>query len=167
MAYKYDPPDARNPASTRADIEVEFSRWNQQAGTAVVTDWDLPMAKTGLLYAEVTFLLRGQKVPVRVDRWGDFSTNLRCCYLVIRDMRLAEARGVTAALQQAYAALPAPKQQRDPWEVLQLRPGASVEMVEAAYRMLAKTAHPDAGGSDAAMAELNDAKERALAGVAS
>lgn len=166
MPYKYDPPDGRNPSTTRRDIEVEFQRWNQQAGGAVVTDWDLPMAKTGLLYAEVTFLLRGHKVPVRVDRWGDFAVNLRCCYLVIRDMRLAEARGVTEAMRSAFDALPAPKTQRDPWEVLGLRPGASAAEIDAMYRIKANSAHPDKGGSEDAMKELNEARDRAKEAVA-
>jgi hypothetical protein len=36
------------------------------------------------------------------------------------------------------------------------------ELVEQNFRQKAKTAHPDAGGSDAAMAELNSARSQAL-----
>lgn len=91
--------------------------------------------------------------------------NLRVLYLAAEAMRLNEARGIDKLVQQAYAMLPAPKTQRDPWEVLGLRPGAPAALIDAAYKTLANTAHPDKGGSDAAMQELNDARERAKQGA--
>jgi curved DNA-binding protein CbpA len=63
-------------------------------------------------------------------------------------------------VEQAFAgftALPAPK---NPNEVLGVRSGASRAEIEAAYREKAKRAHPDAGGSEAAMAELNSARDQ-------
>jgi DnaJ-class molecular chaperone len=39
---------------------------------------------------------------------------------------------------------------------------ASRPMIETRYRDLAKRLHPDAGGSTAAMAELNAARDQAL-----
>ena len=45
----------------------------------------------------------------------------------------------------------------DPWQVLHLRPDAPSEVIEAAYRALAKRLHPDAGGSVVAMAAVNSA----------
>jgi DnaJ-class molecular chaperone len=47
--------------------------------------------------------------------------------------------------------------------VLQVRAGATVEEIEAAYRQLAKIAHPDAAtGSHEAMSALNAAREQGL-----
>jgi DnaJ-domain-containing protein 1 len=46
--------------------------------------------------------------------------------------------------------------------VLGVKLGARREDVEAAYRRLAATRHPDKGGSAEAMAELDLARERAL-----
>jgi hypothetical protein len=43
--------------------------------------------------------------------------------------------------------------------VLHVREDAPDGVIEAAYRYLAKAAHPDRGGSDAAMARLNSAVE--------
>lgn len=165
MAYKYDPPRGHSPQTTRADILAEFGRWNAQAGSQVVSDYDLPMFRPGVKEAEVVYFLRGRRVPVRMNKWDDFATNLRCCYLIIRDMRLAEARGMDEAMREAYTALPAPKTERDPWEVLGLRPGVSAGQIEAAYRALAKEHHPDSGGSTEAMATLNAAYERVKAEV--
>jgi hypothetical protein len=60
---------------------------------------------------------------------------------------------------QAFEALPAPK---SCWDVLGLRPGASRDEISLAHRDKARRAHPDAGGSASAMAELNAARDEAL-----
>ena len=49
----------------------------------------------------------------------------------------------------------------DPLAVLGLPPGASVAMIENARRTLAKTAHPDVGGSDRQMQLINSAADEA------
>lgn len=46
---------------------------------------------------------------------------------------------------------------RDPYDVLGLTRGASLDEIKAAYRRLSKQRHPDLGGSNEAMAELNAA----------
>jgi len=46
---------------------------------------------------------------------------------------------------------------RDPYEVLEVPKDASTEDVRKAYRRKAKSAHPDVGGTDQAMAELSRA----------
>ena len=60
-------------------------------------------------------------------------------------------------------ALPAPK---SCWDILGLRSHASMQDVKEAYRRKAMTLHPDQGGSDAAMVELNRARDEALKGAA-
>jgi hypothetical protein len=47
----------------------------------------------------------------------------------------------------------------DYYEVLQVSPHASQEIIEAAYKRLAKMYHPDAGGSEEKMKELNEAHD--------
>lgn len=47
----------------------------------------------------------------------------------------------------------------DPFAVLHLLPTAPRALVDAAYRTLAKSAHPDLGGSDQAMRRLSEAHE--------
>ena len=52
---------------------------------------------------------------------------------------------------------------RDAYEVLQVRPDASLVVIRAAFRALAALHHPDSdesAGSDLRMAELNDAYAR-------
>ncbi len=48
---------------------------------------------------------------------------------------------------------------KDYYRILQVHPEASFEVIQAAYRRLARQRHPDSGGSDAAMQELNEAYE--------
>ena len=47
----------------------------------------------------------------------------------------------------------------DPYHVLQVTPDAEPEVIQAAYRALARKYHPDMGGSDLEMAKLNAAWE--------
>ena len=47
----------------------------------------------------------------------------------------------------------------DPYNVLQVTPDAEPEVIQAAYRALARKYHPDTGGSDLQMAKLNAAWE--------
>jgi len=158
VSYRYNPPSA-TPSASRRDIETEFRRWNQQADEAVISDFALPMHRAGQTEVLVVFLLRGQQVRVRIDAWGDFATNLRCAYLNIRAMRLAEARGSLDAMRETFMALPAPAHGQDPWEVLGLRSDADPVVIEATYKALAKQRHPDAGGSEEEFKALQAAYE--------
>lgn len=47
--------------------------------------------------------------------------------------------------------------QKDYYHALQVDPEAEPEVIQAAYRRLAQKHHPDAGGNDARMQELNEA----------
>lgn len=53
----------------------------------------------------------------------------------------------------------------DPWAVLGLEPHADADRVVAARKALARSAHPDAGGSVEAMQRLNAAVDAALAQI--
>lgn len=89
--------------------------------------------------------------------------NLRVLFLAVDSLRLNELRGIDDLLREAYAQLPAGPAtpiRRSPYEVLNLSPNAPMEVAEASYRALAKLRHPDVrGGSESAMAELNEAIE--------
>ncbi len=55
-----------------------------------------------------------------------------------------------------------PPQLASAYQALYLAPGAPVELVEAARRVLARRYHPDAGGSDDAMKQINAAADLLL-----
>ena len=54
---------------------------------------------------------------------------------------------------------------RDPFAVLLIDKTASTQEIRRAWRERARIVHPDAGGSDVAMQELNEALRRALESV--
>jgi hypothetical protein len=110
----------------------------------------------------VYFTWDGLSVCIPVDRYKSVASNLQAIHHIIEARRVELRHGTLALVRatfQGFVALPAPK---SCWDILGIAPGSSKEQIETAYRSLARKAHPDTGGSDAAMAELNDAKGRAL-----
>lgn len=105
------------------------------------------------------------------DRYTKVADNLAAIAAHVDALRRIDRYGV-GTLDQAFAgydALPPPgATNRPPWrKVLGIAEGASgiitPETVNAAYRELAKAAHPDLqGGSHEAMAMLNAARDEAL-----
>jgi hypothetical protein len=75
-------------------------------------------------------------------------------------MRQLQRHGDGAIMDRAFtvfAALPAPK---SCWDILGATKGVSRDEINHALR--ARAAHPDNGGSNNAMAELNKARDEAL-----
>lgn len=107
----------------------------------------------------VWFTWDGLQVCIPVDRYATVEANLQAIHHII-EARRVELRHGTLALVRAtltgFVALPAPR----PWHaVLGVAPTATREEIVAAHRRLAARAHPDVGGSDAAMAEINAARD--------
>jgi hypothetical protein len=86
--------------------------------------------------------------------------NLRALYLSVESIRKNELRGIGDVVRDAYLQLAAPATQRDPYEVLGVRPDADVAVIDAAYKARAKAVHPDVGGSHEEAKEVNEAYER-------
>jgi hypothetical protein len=105
------------------------------------------------------FELDGRPHVLACDRWTTVSDNIAAIAAHIEALRGQERWGV-ADLQQAFAghvALPAPEQW---WQILGVRPTATFDEIEAAWRGKIRAAHPDnAGGSTAAAARLNRARD--------
>lgn len=120
----------------------------------------------------VWFTWDGLSVCIPVDRYAKVESNLQAIHHII-EARRTELRHGTLALVRAtftgFTALPAPqgsKAKRQWRTVLQFNAGkVTVEQVETAFRQAAKSAHPDRGGSNEAMAELNAARTEALAEI--
>lgn len=158
-------------ARTMQDLQATFRQWgvgHWEISSPVMGrgEWEkrgLPPAgrRVTLEYAHPR---TGQRVVLSVDAQETAKDNLRVLYLAVEQLRLNEVRGLADTIESAYLQLAAPASARDPYEVLGIRPDAPMEAVEAVYRALAKTAHPDRhGGDDAAMVELNAAIERVRA----
>ena len=99
------------------------------------------------------------------DRYDNAAANMRSLALAIEAMRQLERHGGGTMMERAFTgfvALPAPK---SPHEVLGVRPGAAPDEIDVAFKRLAKTAHPDVGGSAKAMQELVEARDKLRGGT--
>lgn len=113
----------------------------------------------------VYFQLGGKPHAMPCDTYDRVADNIAAVAEHIKATRAIDRYGVATVAEMfaGFQALPAPGARR-PWrEVMGFPPEATVtlDMVEARYRRLATTRHPDAGGSAEAMAELNAAREQA------
>lgn len=120
----------------------------------------------------VYFTLKGVQKVMACDMHVRAEENMRSIALALDAMRALERHGGGVMMERAFegfTALPAPDSRRSWREVLGILPSVAVtpDMVEVFFRQAAKKAHPDTGGSHAAMAEVNAARDEALKAVRS
>jgi hypothetical protein len=88
--------------------------------------------------------------------------NLWDIHLYLTEKRALTRRKTSQSLEQELAGFKALPPPAKAWhEVLGIYPDASLDEAEAIFRAKAKKAHPDAGGSESQMLELNQAIEEA------
>ncbi len=120
--------------------------------------------------AAVYFKLNGQDRCLACDKWDRVADNIAAIAQHIDALRRIDRYGV-GTLEQAfagYAQLPE-KAASEWWSVLGVSPDSELDDVEAAFKELARTLHPDAGGLHEAMATLTAARaqaRRALGAIA-
>lgn len=103
---------------------------------------------------------------IAVDRYRKLADNLQAIHHVLEAERTKMRHGglnIVRAAFRGYAALPPPGGAgAQPWRtVLGVEANSSLDAAEAAFRQLARQRHPDRGGSDDQMAELNSAIDAA------
>jgi hypothetical protein len=108
---------------------------------------------------KLTYYKNGKPVMLVMGKQNRAVDNLRVLYLAVEAMRLNERRGISDVLESAYLQLAAPTQAIDPYEMLEIRPDASLEVAEAVYKAKVRNLHPDRGGSTEHMKALNRAIE--------
>ena len=147
----------------------------------VVLTYDLVSApgwRASSVAVAVYFTLDGRPYVIAQDAFEGVAANCRSIGIVAEAMVAIKRHGGGAMMAKAFdgfTALPPPSspppaQKRSrPWrEVLDLDDvWIDRETVEAAFRSRAKECHPDAGGTNEAMAELNAARDQALREIAS
>lgn len=105
---------------------------------------------------------KGQMRVMAIDVYTRVADNLAAIAATLEAMRAIDRHGGAQILDRAFsgfAALPPP---RSCWDVLGIEPGSPESAIRAAWRAKAARVHPDHGGSDAAMAEVNRARDEAL-----
>jgi hypothetical protein len=113
----------------------------------------------------VWFTWDGLQVCIAVDRYQTIEGNLQAIHHIIEARRVELRHGTLALVRatfQGFLALPAPAGRS--WrETLGLGPrdAPGAEALTQAFRRTASKTHPDKGGTDAAMAEVNRAYEEA------
>lgn len=112
----------------------------------------------------------GKERCMAIDRYTKVEQNVAALAATVEAMRAIERHGGAAILDRAFTgftALPAPISagMHRPWrEVMEFPPGAMPDrdQIRRRFQELASKRHPDSGGTNAAMAELNAAREEAL-----
>lgn len=110
------------------------------------------------------WIFGGKQHVIACDAWDRIEDNLHAITLTIAADRGKARWGCSAVLERsmaAYLSLPAPAKTRPWWEILGVHEESSLEIAEAIFRTKLKQAHPDVGGSNERMAELNRAIEEA------
>jgi hypothetical protein len=104
--------------------------------------------------------------PMRVmaiDAYIRVADNLAAVAATLEAMRAIDRHGGAQILDRAFTGFTALPSSGPAWHVvLGVRSNATAEEIREAYRRLAPARHPDTGGSNAAMAELNAARDEGL-----
>jgi hypothetical protein len=143
-------------------------------GLVVSTNVELRL--DGLPYSEtrhiadpgvaVYFTLDGEQLVMARDQFVTVAGNLRTLTLAVEAMRQLERHGGRMMMKRAFRGFLAitPPNWKKPWRQTFGKPpdwtGTRAE-IDRTYREKARLCHPDAGGSDTMMAELNVAYEEA------
>lgn len=151
------------------DIVEQLRRWGASTYSLTRPNYDTKRrgrwsenAEEALVVLKVNWK-SGRELVLTYNKQERSVDNARVLFLAIEALRLNEVRGIDDVMREAYMALPPPPDERDPYEVLGVRPDASRAMIDAAYRIKANEVHPDKGGTSEQMAELNAAYEKAKA----
>lgn len=162
-------------ASARHAIvrEIERLTGTRRFGDAgIVISTNLELRRDGLPYASrkapddpgvaVYFNYGGQQRCFACDRWIRIEDNMQAIAKTIEALRGIERWGTGDMLEAAFTgftALPSPDAEPHWRDVL--GPCQTLDEARAAYRRAAAVAHPDKGGSDKQMAEINRAWRQA------
>jgi hypothetical protein len=172
-AYPLTWPDGWKRVSRRTRSRFEVSGFGKardfllaeirrMGGSGVILSTNIALRNDGLPYANSR---EPQDPGVAVYfRYQKREMCFACdAYVTVRENAYAVAKTIEAL--RGFAALSSGSQE-DWWDVLECLPSADIDTVNAQYRVRARSAHPDAGGSHAAMSRLNQARDSALSRVA-
>lgn len=138
-------------------------------GVSITSNATLLEARPADTGVAVWFMWDGEQRCIAVDRYAKIEDNLQAIHHILEARRVELRHGGLPIVRQTFkgfAALPPPEMPW--WSILGLAPGAphTRDDVIEAHRKLASSHHPDrSGGNDAQMAEINRARDLALASI--
>jgi hypothetical protein len=144
-----------------ANVVVSSNYRSDQYGFPIETEF-APKDQGAAVY----FTVNGRAMVMACDRYERAAENLRSLGLAVEAIRQLGRHGGGAMMERAFAGFMALPRPPSCWDVLGVEEGASRGDIERAFRHRAKKTHPDAGGNDNAMAELNAARDQALKEIA-
>jgi len=160
------------PTQAREEMMIELQRLGARD---IVVSTDQPLNRDGSVSmarrsitdpgVAVYFKRKGLDLVLACDQYAMLHDNMRAIGKTAEAMRGIERWGASDLLDRAFTgfvSLPAPEQW---WQVLGVSREATRAEIDAAYRRLARDAHPDHGGTDADMARLNAARDAAQGGA--
>lgn len=110
----------------------------------------------------VYFTLESRPTVLACDRHSWAAENVRALAMAVKALSLVEKHGGGIIFERSMRGFATRSANGAWWSVLRVAETASREEIEAAFRELAREHHPDLGGSQEKMAELNAAREQAL-----
>lgn len=148
----------------RDQLVLELQRLH---ASNVVLSANLKLRPDGLPYAEtrrvadpgvaVYFVFKKKPMVMAMDHYLTVAGNIRSLTLAIEAMRQLDRHGGGTMLERAFVgfvALAAPDSKK-PWREVFGVPADWRGDIRSLYREKARNRHPDVGGSDTLMAELN------------
>lgn len=155
-------------AKALQEIEWEMARWGvgdrwvcsrapayrRSTGDPGVALWFEMPRRAGQSVRELRVIACDQYLVQDHNVWAVY-----CTLDALRAVERWGAYSLEQAVEGARPMLPPPAGMgpKKWWEVLRVPSNWPLDAIEMKYQMLAKSAHPDNGGSDDAMAELNAA----------
>ena len=107
--------------------------------------------------AKVSYVYNGKKFELTSFNQQDITNNLAALEILIHSRVLGIERDIET-VEQAFSRFMLPEN-TDPYSILGLARGASMDVVEAVYKKLALTHHPDMGGIAKEFIRIKDAYE--------
>ena len=145
----------------------------------VILSTDQPIRQDGFPYAAkrlienpgaAIYFERGdQQYVLAQDAYMDLTDNIRSLALAIEGLRKMERHGGDRIIERAFSgflALPPPASVKPWWDVLGVPQDCRLDAAREAHRTLAVKHHPDAGGNNARMGEVNHAWDEAKQALA-
>jgi len=112
----------------------------------------------------VYFTLKGKRLVMAQDTYWSVEDNMRSLALALEGLRQVQRHGGAVMLERAFTgfeALPNPDAPVLWFHVLGVPEDASSDEIRRAHARAARACHPDQGGDDARMAQVNAAWEQA------